>query len=215
MDKTKEKKSVTTPPRYQKIAFDIASKIVEGVYKNGDKLYARSSLAGSYGVSPETARRAIVVLNDLGIVASKKGAGVVILSSEKAENFVNQMNEITSIGELEDNMINCMARQQSDMLEFRTQLDELMSRIEHYRYINPFSPYKLEITTETPYIGKTISELAFWQNTSATIVAIKRDTQTIVSPGPYAVIEVNDIIYFVGIPGSLDRVRNFIYPVDN
>jgi len=214
MNKTDTKRNVTTPPIYQKIAFDIASKIVEGVYQNGDKLYARSSLAGSYGVSPETARRAIVVLNDLGIVASKKGAGVIVLSSTKAENFVNQMNEITSIGELEDNMINCMARQQSDMLEFRTQLDELMSRIEHYRYINPFSPYKLEITKQCPYIGKTISDLAFWQNTSATIVAIKRDSQTIVSPGPYAVLQENDLIYFVGVPGTLDRVRNFIYTAD-
>jgi K+/H+ antiporter YhaU regulatory subunit KhtT len=212
LDQIKEKKHVTTPPRYQKIAFDIASKIVEGVYKNGDKLYARSSLAGKYGVSPETARRAIIVLNDLGIVASKKGAGVIVLSSTKAETFVNQMNEITSIGELEDNMINCMARQQSDMLEFRTQLDELMSRIEHYRYINPFSPYKLEISDATPSLNKTISELSFWQNTSATIIAIKRNTETIISPGPYAVLEANDIIYFVGAPGSLDRVRNFIYP---
>lgn len=214
MDKVKEI-SHTTTPRYQKIAYDIASKIVDGVYKNGDKLYARSSLAGTYGVSPETARRAIIVLNDLGIVESKKGAGVLVVSSQKAETFLNGMNDINSIGDLEDNMLNSMARQQAEMIEFKSQLNELMSRIEHYRYVNPFSPYKLEITDKTSCLNKTLSELSFWQNTSATLVAIKRDTETIVSPGPYTTFCLNDIIYFVGAPGTLDRVRNFLYPENN
>ncbi|RKJ34567.1 GntR family transcriptional regulator, partial [Butyricicoccus sp. 1XD8-22] len=46
-------------PKYMKIAADIASKIVDKKYVIGEKIYARSSLASQYGVSSETARRAI------------------------------------------------------------------------------------------------------------------------------------------------------------
>ncbi|HZK19225.1 MAG TPA: TrkA C-terminal domain-containing protein [Treponemataceae bacterium] len=203
---------MASPPRYQKIALDVAQKIVEGLYKEGDRIYARSTLASRYGVSPETARRAIGVLSDLDIVETKPGAGVLILSRINAEKFVKQMNEITTIGELQDNMVGCMARQQAEIVEFKSQLKELMSRIEHYRYINPFSPYKLDITDKTPYLHLTISEIAFWQNTTATLIAIKRNGETILSPGPYMALNTDDIIYFVGGAGTLDRVRNFLYP---
>ena len=69
-------------PQYQKIAVDLASKIVDGKYKVGDKIYARSALASRYGVSSETARRAVCVLADLDIVESTKGSGVIIKSQE-------------------------------------------------------------------------------------------------------------------------------------
>ncbi|WP_369074759.1 cation:proton antiporter regulatory subunit, partial [Klebsiella pneumoniae] len=34
-------------------------------------------------------------------------------------------------------------------------------------------------------MGKTAAETKFWQNTGATIVAIKRGDELIISPGPY------------------------------
>ncbi|MGG7013310.1 UNVERIFIED_CONTAM: hypothetical protein P3E19_08420 [Pseudomonas aeruginosa] len=53
----------------------------------------------------------------------------------------------------------------------------------------------------------------FWQNTSATIIAIKHKEELLVSPGPYAKISLNDTLYFVGHDEStLQRVQNFFYP---
>ena len=73
-----DKKMQIKQPRYQLIAEDIATKIVERKYVVGEKIYARSSLASQYGVSPETTRRAIAVLQDLNIVEATKGSGVEI-----------------------------------------------------------------------------------------------------------------------------------------
>lgn len=70
-------------PKYQTIAEDIATKIVKKKYIVGEKIYARSSLASQYGVSAETARRAIAVLQDLNIVEATKGSSVIITSYEK------------------------------------------------------------------------------------------------------------------------------------
>lgn len=94
------KNSKLTSPRYQQIATDIAAKIVDKKYKVGDKIYTRSSIASQYGVSAETARRAISILVDLDIVESTKGSGVVIKSYEKAVQFVHQYNDIQTIHDL-------------------------------------------------------------------------------------------------------------------
>ena len=72
-----DRKSKDGMPRYQQIALDIATQIVKQQYKVGDRIYARSSLASKYHVSPETARRAICLLADMDIVEAEKGSGVV------------------------------------------------------------------------------------------------------------------------------------------
>ncbi|MCI1209356.1 MAG: GntR family transcriptional regulator [Treponema sp.] len=205
------KKTKTLVPRYQKIAVDIAAKIANGIYQCGDKLYARSSLAGCYAVSPETARRAICILSDLGIVKSQQGNGVTVLSTKKASAFIEQMGEITSLNDIEESIRSSINRQRLEMENISTQMSELMSQLEHYRFTNPFSPFKIHITDKTPYLGKTISELHFWQNTAATIVALRHDTKMIVSPGPYAVLCESDILYFVG-QDTAARVEKFLYP---
>ncbi len=211
----KEVSSKATAPRYQKIALDIASQIVDGIYHVGDKLYARSSLAGRYGVSPETARRAICVLSDLGIVRSEPGSGVIIISSEKASDYIKQMKDITTISDIENDIEKSMEKQFSEMENLKEQLVELIARIKHYRHVNPIMPFKIDITEKSPLIGKTIANLQFWQNTSATIVAIKRKEEMIVSPGPYAVLRKDDVLFFVGIPEVFVRVKRFIYPDEN
>ena len=69
-----DRKSKDGMPRYQQIALDIATQIVKQQYKVGDRIYARSSLASKYHVSPETARRAICLLADMDIVEAEKGS---------------------------------------------------------------------------------------------------------------------------------------------
>ena len=77
-------------PRYRQIAYAIAEKIANGDYPIGTKLHARSTLSAQFGVSSETARKAISILSDLDIVQAVHGSGVKILSQEKAKNFLNQ-----------------------------------------------------------------------------------------------------------------------------
>lgn len=70
-------------PRYQQIAVDLAERIVENRYKVGEKIHARSTLASTYNASPETTRKAINVLVDLGIMEVRHGSGAFVASKEK------------------------------------------------------------------------------------------------------------------------------------
>lgn len=210
-----DKKTKITNPRYQQIATDIASKIADGQYKVGDKIYARSSIASQYGVSSETARRAILILSDLNIVDTTKGSGVFIKSFENALKFVKQYAEIQTIQNLRNEIMDSVSRQSSELMFFNECLTKLIDYTDRFRSINPFMPFEIEITDNTPYLKQSVQDVNFWHNTSATIIAIKRNDSLIISPGPYVTFLTNDILYFVGDENSLLRVKAFMYPLYN
>lgn len=207
-----ENKFKITSPRYQQIAADVAAKIVDGHYKVGDKIYARSSLASQYGVSSETARRAICVLSDLKIVDTSKGSGVTIKSYENAIKFIKQYNDINTINNLKQDIIDSVDRQKKEIKYLYGCLSDLIDKTDRFRSVNPFTPFQIEITSATPYINKSASDINFWHNTSATIIAIKRNDSLLMSPGPYAVFQENDIFYFVGDENCIYRVKKYLYP---
>ena len=72
-------RDITDIPRYEQIAVDLATKIAQNEYKVGTKLYGRSTLAGQYNVSPETIRRAVALLQSIGIVEVVAGRGIMVV----------------------------------------------------------------------------------------------------------------------------------------
>ncbi len=199
-------------PRYQQIAVDIAGKIVDKHYEIGGKVYARSALAIQYGVSPETARRAINVLSDMEIVEVCKGSGVVIKSYENAVKFIKQYNDIQTLHDLKGEILRRVERQIDENFTLKDQVSKLVERIECFKSVNPFVPFEIQITSDTPYLNKTASDVNFWHNTASTIIAIKQGDKLLMSPGPYAQFTENDVIYFVGDESAYERVYHFMYP---
>ncbi len=198
-------------PRYHKIALDIASKIANGELNEGDKIYASSSLAGRYAVSSETARRAIHILVDLGIVSTKKGAGITILSTEKALKYVEQNQSISTLVDLKKEMALSVARQKKELDFFNEKMGELIERTENLRSENPFIPYQIVLEPHANYLDKTIGELPLWEYTQATIAAIRREGNLIISPGPYEPLRIDDTIYYFGKVDTPPKVKMFFY----
>lgn len=207
-----EKEFKIVSPRYQQIAADIAAKIVSGHYLPGEKIYARSSIASQYGVSSETARRAICVLADMKIVDSTKGSGVVITSLENARKFVRYYSNYQTVSDLKREMLNSIERQSREFDIMKQNVDALIDRTERFKATNPFIPFEITIDARTAYLGKTASDVNFWHNTSATIIAVRRGEELILSPGPYTSFQVDDVIYFIGDDTCAARVREFLYP---
>lgn len=208
--KNHTQRAVTVLPKYQQIAVELATRITSGEYQEGDKIYARSSLASQHGVSPETARRAICVLEDLNIVASVKGSGVIIKSYENAKRFVSQQQKRQSIDEIKNNLVECITRQKEDMIRLDDTLSELLLATEHFRSLNPFVPFQVKLTSKCKYLNQMVTDINFWQNTGATIVAIQRKESLLISPGPYIVLLEDDVVYFVTKDSSPDIVINYL-----
>lgn len=197
-------------PTYERIAIDLANRIYDGKFKVGEKIHGRSTLASEYKVSPETVRRAIKLLEDVEIVHSTKGSGIVISSRENAFKYISRFSNLASIKDLEKQMNSLMAeRERLDEKVFET-LRKIMDYSGKLRHTNPLAPIEVEVYPGSIHIGKTISEVKFWQNTGGTVIGMKRKEEMIISPGPYALILEGDVLLVIGDEKAYDRVVHFL-----
>jgi len=213
-NKFQYKKKVALP-RYQQIAVAIAERIVENRYQVGQKIHARSTLASNFNVSPETARKAINVLVDLEIMDVRHGSGAYIASKEKAQAFVEQYQDVQSIQEIRQDILDSVERQQQELDNFSDLLNTLVQQTKKVHHMSPFVPFELQLTEQAQHFEKSINELNVWQATGATIIAIQTTEELLLSPGPYAKFSAGNTIYFVGNELALQRMTNFFYPTDH
>ena len=202
--------SSTLKPIYQKIAIDIANRIVSGDLSIGDKLYGRSSLASQYNVSPETVRRSISLLSDMDIVKVTKGSGIVINSVDNCLKFIDKFKDIDSISSLKKDIVDLLEKKKELDKSIEYSIDELVDYSSRFKNSNPFIPFEFEIHSEMSIIDKTISQTKFWQNTGATIIGIRRNDKLILSPGPNTVFKDNDIFVVICDENSYYRIGDFL-----
>ncbi|MCD2255536.1 GntR family transcriptional regulator [Lactobacillus sp. CC-MHH1034] len=198
-----------TLSRYQQIAIDIANRIVNQEYPIGAKIHARSTVANTYQVSAETARKAIKLLADLHIVEAKQGSGFYVSSLNNAVNFVDQFKNVKTLKDLKHDIHQTMKHQLQEYKHLSEMMNQFLDQTQRFNTVDPLMPFQLELAAGCKHLGKSIGELKLWQNTTATIVAVRHNGQMHISPGPYAVLEAGDIIYYVGNETSPRRVRNY------
>lgn len=203
------KENVSTPV-YSQIAIDIASRIVSGDLKEDSKIYGRSMMASEYGVSPETIRRALKLLSDMDIVDIRQNSGTIILSSEKAKEYIARFNVNEDIRSRYQKMKKLIKEEEELNQGILEIAKDIIGANEKFSRTNPFQNYEVPIKADSPVIGKTIGDLKFWQETGATVIAIRRAGKIILSPGPYASLHQGDILVFVGGFSVLSIVEKFI-----
>ena len=200
----------STAPMYQKIALDIANAIYKGQYVEGERLHGRSTLAGTYNVSSETIRRSIKLLEDVGVVESVKGSGITILSKEKAFKYINKFRNIESISSYKSNIKSLFDKKSNIENEILENIDSIIKYTSRLSNTTSIIPYEIKVTEKSKIIGKTIGEVSFWQYTGATIIGIRREGDTILSPGPYATFQLGDILLVIGEESVYNAVKSFL-----
>jgi len=203
-------KEKVEPPIYSQIALDLAFRISKGEIREGARLSGRSMLASEYKVSPETVRRSLRILEDMAIVRVNASSGVEVLSRAEAANFIETYN----IGNDLRSHRNEIAALLKDREELDSKLVALIDKVydlsERLRNISPVHAVEIEVPEGSPIIGKSVTDLRFWQRTGATIVGIKRGGKLIISPGPYAAFLPDDIVLVIGDKDAPDRVISLI-----
>lgn len=197
-------------PVYAQIALDIASRIAKGDLKENSKVYGRSVMSSEYGVSPETIRRAMKLLEDMGIVDIKQNSGTIVLSAENAKRYVAKFSEQNNTRSMQKQLVDFIVQQESINRKIIDIVGSIVQINEKFSETNPFNNYEVIIPANSGIIGHTLGELNFWQETRATVIAIRRDDKIILSPGPYVLFEADDTIIFVGDVSSIEAVTDFI-----
>lgn len=198
--------------RYVNIAMDIATRIVRGEYRVGQKIFGRSTLAGKYNVSPETIRRALTLLQDTGIVQVSPGVGVVVKSQKAAEAFLAECGQKQVLRDVQeklhqllrerDRINNEIEKLMNELLEYTFKMAGRLQRIEEIKVLN-----------YSPLVGKSLAEAEFRGKTGATVLAIYRNGEEIVSPRAETVIQAGDILIMVAPPEVREQVHLLVDPV--
>lgn len=199
-------------PVYAQIALDIALRIARGELKENTKVYGRSVMSSEYGVSPETIRRAVRLLEDTNIVEIRQNSGVFILSTENAKKYVERFGEQSHIRMLQQKLEQMLTQQQETGRQIAEASRTIVRLNERISQTNPFLNYEITVPPDAPVIGQTLADLKFWQETGATVIAIRRGEGLILSPGPYAALMEGDTIVYVGDLKSVDAINALLRP---
>ena len=197
-------------PVYQQISIDLANRIANGEFVVGTKIHGRSTLAGRYNVSPETIRRAVILLEDMEIVEVVQGSGILVKSRDKAFKFIERFKSKDSMSSVKKDMENIINEKKKLEEQLITYVNKLIDYSERFKNSNPFAPIEIEIPKASKLVGKTVEGVDFWKNTGATIIGIRRDKFLILSPGPYAIFLEGDIFIMVVEESSYERVQAFM-----
>lgn len=195
---------------YKSIALDIAQRIVSGELSVQSKISGRSLLAAQYHVSPETIRKAIGLLKDEGIVSVSQGKGIVVISDQKAREYLTSSNYLKSAYSLKRDLELLMAEKKEVDRRFGILLGKITKASDRLQNLTPYNPMEIQIQEQSHAVGKTIGNLQFWQNTGATVIALRRGTGVSISPGPHVILRENDYLVFVGDAKIYEKTERFV-----
>lgn len=199
--------------QYMRIALSVARRIADGELAEGDKISGRSKLSSEYSVSPETIRRAVQLLSDMRVVTVKEQSGVYVLSADNARRYLHQFEDRSALLRKRQTLRQLLTQQE----QLNRQVSELCrsildDTIQPAQPADPLPNYSCRVPEGWPGAGRNLGSLHFWQVTGATIVAIRRGSAYIVSPGPYAELYAGDAVIFVGDAAARDAVAHFFAP---
>lgn len=197
-------------PRYIAIALSVAERITQGEFEEQQKIKGRSTLAGEYNVSPETIRRSMALLADLNVIEILPNSGILVKSRDKAFDFLNKFSSRENLLSIRTKIKQLIGERNELNKKIDNNIDLILESFTQLKNIAVIKHYECVLTQDCNIIGKTISELHFWQNTGATIIGVMRNNELLISPGPYFAFTLNDVIIFVGTEDTKQSVKNFI-----
>ena len=150
------------------------------------------------------------LLEDMEIVESKHSSGSIILSAENAKKYVEKFGNQNDIRVFQKSLNDLLGQQQSLCQKISEAAGSIVRINEKFSQSTPFNSYEAKIPHNSKLIDKTIADSMFWQNTAATIIAIRRSENIILSPGPYAIFQIDDTIVFVGDSNCIDTVTSYV-----
>ena len=197
-------------PMYHSIALDIAQRVVNNEFPVGSRISGRTLLASHYNVSSETIRKAISLLKDANIVSVSQGKEVVVLSIEEAYPFIMHHKSMQSVYSLKQELEGLLAQKQGIDKRLQEIFSEIIGYSDQLKNLNPYNPIEIKVPLRSHIVGRTIADIKLWQSTGATLVAIRRNSEINISPGPAVTIQADDRLIIVGKSNILQKLTHFI-----
>lgn len=198
------------PSLYYTIAIDLVQRITQGEFPEGAKISGRTLLSSHYQVSPETIRKAVSILKEADVVKVSRGKEIEVNSRKKAENFLNIWNASRPAQIFWDEFDAVIAEKKKVDQKFYQLLEEVTNRSPRISALAPYRPFEIQVPVNSPADGQTIGSLQIRQKTGATIVALRKESGLIISPGSEIILEACDWLVLVGPEESISALYQIV-----
>lgn len=195
--------------RYITIAVDMATRIIRGEYREGQKIFGRSTLAGRYSVSPETIRRALTLLQEMDIVQVVPGVGVIVRSQKAAERFFAEYGHRQVLRHMQQKLHRLLGERDKINME----IEKLMNELLDYTLKMAGNLQRVEeirVSSSSPLVGKSLAESEFRTRTGATVLSIFRDGKEILFPQADTLVYSGDVLIVLAPPELREQVYDLI-----
>jgi DNA-binding transcriptional regulator YhcF (GntR family) len=182
--------------RYLAIAYQIAKRISQGELNEGMKLSGRTLMSSEYQVSSETIRKAIKVLETYGVVVSKERSGVTILSAAAATSYMERY-----VAQKEDRrLIQDTLDALKDLSQAESHAQQLARKLISVTRTGffPFDFFTLEITTDSPWVGRTLQTIDLKRQAGALVIGYEKDGLFYQNPDAELLVDADMRLYLLG-----------------
>lgn len=192
--------------RYEEIALMLASDIARGRYREGERIYGRSVLAGQYSVSPETIRKAVALLQAREVVEPVAGSGIIVLSRLAARKFVEDFEEFSTLEKMEKRLDEKLEQRN----RLNSEIDHLTRDIVHYKEALLkqvlYNAEEIKVESGSPLTGKTVQSANIRALTGVTVTAVRRHGVLHDSPSTDIFLQPGDILLVVGDKAGKEKL---------
>lgn len=202
-------KDINEIPRYEQIAVDLATKIAHKDYIKGTKLYGRSTLAGQYNVSPETIRRAVALIQTMGIVEVVTGKGIIVKDHHAALQYIESFKQRRALAEAQEEFSKLLDERREVDLAIEKQIKKIMNFSSRLVNILP-KVEEVILPADSHLVGKSLVDVDFRSKTGATVLSIERDGIENFSPDITMQLKPADILVYIGDEDSMAKVEKFV-----
>lgn len=203
-------KAQIKPPIYLQVAYDIAAKIASGALAEQERFSGRSLMSSQYGVSPETIRRALRLLSDMGIIAVQENVGSQVVSKRRAVEYVEHYEMRRDLMTLKGELKELMAQRGQIDARIGDMVEQITDLSDRFKNSDRLRTYEFVVSEDAAIEGKSIGDLDFRKRTSATIVAVRRDAEILLSPPPQTVLRRQDRLVIACDVADVDGVASFM-----
>jgi K+/H+ antiporter YhaU regulatory subunit KhtT len=150
------------------------------------------------------------LLADVNIVEVRHGNGIHVSSISRAEEFIEHYSIKSSVNELKEKLMKLMNEREAIELKMNETMNAIIDYTSRFKNSVHITVHEYLLDYETLKVDKSIEELDLKRNTGITLVGIKRDGLTILSPDFDEVIRAKDKLLYVGIPSSSVRLGEYL-----
>ncbi|MFC4275518.1 GntR family transcriptional regulator [Achromobacter aloeverae] len=85
---------------YSRIAEELARRVADGTYPVGDPMPGENALAEEFDASRQTVRAALRQLQDLGLIARRRGIGTIVTAERQKAGFSQSLSSLEDLVQL-------------------------------------------------------------------------------------------------------------------